>query len=633
MNAVPFTRMDRLVWVLTIAFTLFLFLFGPRFHYIEAAGSAEIDGFVRNAEAIRAGQRPYDPFRPLLYPILSAGLGELLDDTFAGARTVSSISAGLFVLLTYELGRLCFNRGIAFLAFIATLLNHNTIVHGLYVATDMTFAALTLLTLVFAVRANRQPRLTSVLLLAFAFALAYFTRYTAIALLPAVVISLIFAPATDSRKRIAANVVIFIVATTVFLLPHFALNTFLFGHPFYNETWRNLAFKLYGEGDWSYLVQTPFDGLSSVILHSPARFLTSAMREAWDLVRHGLSALGGGGAAGILFTASFLLGTCHVLISPNRERILVLSFLVAYITMVCMSFFAWVRIVLPILPLAYLLASDFLLSDDFRKAIRVGRVAVAPYLLAVAVFLLALGATTVKHIPAFIDGHPVQELDAALALQRQYGSELTVLGTTPFLDRYVEYQYYVLDDVDGRERDNVERYYDRLRATIDQTEADYVIISRLSLGGRPEGLLLAENVPSFLQPIVRDQDVVVYSAVHSADIPTSVPFTTAEDVIGAWQLGDLWALQFSENGSLRGAQAAEDLMDAPSFVGEFWFENAQLKIRFETIRGASVCAENEVGSYNVWGVRGDCLFFRVIEDACAARANGLQTGVWRWISP
>jgi hypothetical protein len=156
------TKTDKFVGVLTIVFVLFLLLFGEKFHYIEAVGSAEVDGYVSNAEVIRSGQIPSDPFRPLLYPILSAGLGELINDTFSGARAVSSISAGLLVLLTYELGRLCFNREVGLAACIAVLLNYNTIIHGLYVTTDMTFAALALLTLVFSVRANREPKPASI---------------------------------------------------------------------------------------------------------------------------------------------------------------------------------------------------------------------------------------------------------------------------------------------------------------------------------------------------------------------------------------------------------------------------------------------------------------------------------------
>ena len=88
---------DRAIWILLGVFFAFMLAFGAKYHPIEDVNSAEWDGYVSKADAIRQGTLPHDAFHPLLYPILVAGAGELLDDTFVGARLISSLFAVLFV--------------------------------------------------------------------------------------------------------------------------------------------------------------------------------------------------------------------------------------------------------------------------------------------------------------------------------------------------------------------------------------------------------------------------------------------------------------------------------------------------------------------------------------------------------
>src|SRR5947209_9969841 len=92
---------------LLAAFLLFiaLALFGQRYHWVEEAGTAERDGYVAQAEQILHGQLPHDPFRPLLYPLLTAGLSFLVRDPFLAARLLSNLAAAGLAWLAWVTGR------------------------------------------------------------------------------------------------------------------------------------------------------------------------------------------------------------------------------------------------------------------------------------------------------------------------------------------------------------------------------------------------------------------------------------------------------------------------------------------------------------------------------------------------
>jgi len=507
---VKYSRIDAAAYLLVAAFVVFLIIFGGTVHFIEVPNSAEMDGYVGKADQLLAGEIPRDPFHPLLYPILSAGAGTLTGSSFTGARLVSSLFAGVFVLLTYLVGRQCFGRGVGLFSLIAMITNYNVITMGMDAATDMAFAGLALLVLSIAIRISSRADYAPVVMLALFFALAFFTRYSALFLLPTIFIALSLSLRTSRMRERLFVAALFAGAAFIFLIPHLVLTTRVFGSPFYSENWRNLAFKMYSNYDWDYFRRAPYDGMMSVILSSPAKLLVMFFREIARFFHGTLIELGGKGLAGGLCAASALAGFYRALFALDRKQIVLVSFAFFYVTLSCMFFYAGPRFMLPVLPLCYFWGGSFLLSGPFGGVLIIGKRRLPKPAPLIAIFLVALCLTTIVHTRRYVAVHPVRELEAAREIERDYGPDVTVIGTFPYMQRYVRYRYRELADASGDEIAQPGLYLNRLRTIVREEDADYLIIGKLFMKNRPLDLLAAEHVPDFLEPVLRNADVVVY---------------------------------------------------------------------------------------------------------------------------
>lgn len=504
--------LDRFAYGVVAIFVVFLLLFGWKFHPIEVVGGPENDNYVAKADELRNGRIPVDAFRPLLYPLLAAGAGAVLDDTFTGARLVSGVAAGLFALLTYLLGRACFDRRVAFLALSGVVTNYTVINAGVVAATDMLFAALVALVLLFACRLEGERRYGTVVALGLFFALAYFTRYTAIALIPTVILALIYGRSL-SDKWTRYGLLIFVAAAAVFLLPHFVLTTKVFGNPFYNENWENLAFKLYGGGDWSYYSRTPFDGLLSVILADPGRVIASAVTELYRLFAFQFVHVGGNSNVtwtGTLLAIFFMLGLLGSLFVLDRKKIILLSFLAIYAGMVCF-FYEWrTRLVLPVLPIYFAFAAYCVVNVFPLWGVQAVWKRKRYIVLAGTIFLVLHGAALARELHRFVERHPLAELEAAKELENRYGSDVSVMSAFRQLPRHVPLRFHRLPDAVGPERHDKELYYEKLKTAVDGLRPDYLIIGKASLAERPKDLLLGMDLPPFLRPVTVTRDTAVY---------------------------------------------------------------------------------------------------------------------------
>lgn len=513
---------DRLAYGIVVLFTAFVLFFGWKFHRMESAGGPENDGYVAKAEALQRGEIPADPFRPLLYPLLAARAGAVLDDTFAGARLVSQLAAGWLALLTYWLGRCCFGRAVGVLALLGVVTNYTVISSGVYAATDMLFAAFTAWVLLLLCREDAHWPRRSLVVLGLAFALAYFTRYTAVALIPSVIVALAWGRPLLDRVT-AHRLLLFAAVAALFLVPHFVLTTKALGHPFYNENWKNLAFKLYGGGDWEYYARIPYDGLFAVILADPGRVIGSAVEEVVRFFSL-LPVVSGNfrwwTPTGILILAAFLLGSVGSLAALDRKKAVLLTFILVYVGMVSL-FYAWrSRLLLPVLPVAFILAGYAIRHGlvPWIRTIRPGRAGWVLPLLGGVLLVSQTGPLAWK-LRKFVLSHPVAEVAAARELEALYGREVRVLSTFALLPRYVGYSAFFLRDAVGEEVRDKERYYARLLATVERLRPDYLVIGRATLGRRPADLLFTSDVPPALQLVSRSADVVVYRVQLEAPAP------------------------------------------------------------------------------------------------------------------
>jgi len=495
-------KTDKKAYFLVILFVALLMLFGGKLHPCQQDRTAEMDGYVEKADQIVAGQIPCDPFHPLLYPILSSGAGVLLHDTFAGARLVSTVFAGIFVLLTYLIGRQLFNEKVGLFALLAMILNYDVITNGLFTSSDMTFSALVLLAVFFCMRLNSRIKLSRVILLAFSFALAYFTRYLALSLIPMILFAFSFPSTATLNKTKVMFLAVFSIIVVLILLPHFYLTAHVFGTLFYNENWKNLALKIYGNGDFSYYKRIPFNGWAAVIFSSPFKIIILFFREVWDFIARGaLWEIYG-------FGFLFLFSAYRMFFVLNQKRVIVLLFIFSYIVLVCLSFYARPRLLLPILPLSYLIVFSFIFNN-LPGIFRFKNLKVKYSTLIFIGFILWSAINTARLLPGFVGNHPLKEIEAALILQQKHGADLSVIGTNTYLQHYVRYRYY-FDGGIGSEFKNPQNYYRWLQLLISEKHADYLIVGRLSLWDRPEALLSIHEVPFFLKPVFENKDVVIY---------------------------------------------------------------------------------------------------------------------------
>jgi len=503
---VKLDRIDSLAYGLVTFFFVFILIFGSRYHIIEELHSSERDGYVAKADDIRAGKIPRDKFRPLLYPILSAAAGSVLNDTFSGARAISSFFSALFILMTYVLGKLCFNKKVGLCALIMTGLNYNVIIEGVHVMTDMTFAAFTLICLVMIIRSQEKFTYLNLSLTSFSFSLAYFTRYTALSLIPPILVSYLFLHPTVSKKRLAYLILLFVFLSVLFLMPHFILTDHVFGNPFHQENWKNLAYKLYPKLFWTQSAEAeqPFDGLLSVIMYSPNKFVLSTIQTIGDFFISRMVILGGRGVAGIFFLVFGTFGLGMALWRPSRKFLILLFFFVTYIVMVSAFFVPFKRLMLPVLPVWFMVISYFFISDGLWKKGNPRLINTLRFLL-LFIFFICMGMSTARELSSFIERHPVQELNTALHLQEEYGTDISVMGTAPHLGRYVHYRYSFLPL--GMKKT---AYFQELEGIIQQQQVDFILVGRLTLRTRPVNLFLMKAIPSYLKPIFHNEDVVLY---------------------------------------------------------------------------------------------------------------------------
>jgi 4-amino-4-deoxy-L-arabinose transferase-like glycosyltransferase len=459
-------------------------VFGARVHWVEEAGTAERDGYVAQAEQILHGSLPRDPFRPLLYPILTASLALVTGKAFVAARLISNLAVAVLAWQCWAFGRRLGGTACGAWGMALAAVNPNLWILGQHVSTDMLFAALAAGALLAGLCYLEEPRWAMALLGGALLGLATFTRSNAIFLVPPLLAAWWLAP--GERRRRLAHLTAAAGLAILVLAPHWALRQAVFGDPFHDENWKNLAWKLHGYPDWSYLDRVPFSGGLAVLRDDPA-----------GVIRGGFSELSrfffGGGAAQLFGTWAHVLllaaGAGYALRSRDRRRpaLWLLASCAFFLVAIAFVFFTWGRLLLLLIPPAYALAFVPWRAGTWPRASKI---------LAAAFVLLLAVKTFGFRLPDFVSRHPYREVAALRRLDTSLPVGSALAGTSPFLGRYLGHPYVDLPDAFGPEIADPHLWFARVEPLLRRGHVVYVVAGATDLRDRPAALLKAgEPVP------------------------------------------------------------------------------------------------------------------------------------------
>lgn len=497
------SQSDAVTCIVIVTFFVILTWYGAAFHYVEMCYSTEYDRYVEQADQLLQGQFPKDPFHPLLYPALAAAAGKVLGNTFSGARSVSTLAAVGLLIVTYLLGIACFNRRTAALATTALAFNSLVFMCGFETGTDMLFAVLGLLCVYACVRVMARPARGLIVALGVCFALAYVTRYAAVALVPCLAVTMWKAP-FPSRASRWGGIAILVGTLVLCLVPHFALNTRIFGSPWAMRQGDNLVRKVKQVRPDLFTASPAAVTPIKLVIEAPLAVIGTTLDTAKAWTVDGVAGFVGGNRiflSSALFCVAFLGGLVVNRAGPGSSFFVPLIYLASYFALICGSMEPLPRLILPILPVCMLLAMSFLDRGMTVPMFALRGVPVSLGVLAVALFLALLPIGAFQALSDMVSRHPYRELDAAQSLERTVGKDVVVAGTFPFMQRYVGYRYvHVTDDFGNRGPEDRTRYFTNLRTALKARHADYLIVGAPSLGARPVELLTGNGIPDFLQP-------------------------------------------------------------------------------------------------------------------------------------
>lgn len=246
-----------------------------------------------------------DGFYNLGYPLLLWLARPLYDgNPFLAGRLLAALSGVALLGGGYWLARTLLPPGPALLALIVLALSGLVAQYGLYVGSDMPFAACVTVCVAASLAAQqaRQARRKVVWLAALAGLLggmAFLVRHLGLILLPWGVIALLLSsfrpaqPLSDNKSRRSAMAyglpLAFAFGFLLAAAPQLIINTAQAGQPLYNQQAKNIWLAVYGGTDWGRWDEAPNSiGLAEVVLRDPVRFGANWWRN--------LVAYGGSGA-------------------------------------------------------------------------------------------------------------------------------------------------------------------------------------------------------------------------------------------------------------------------------------------------------------------------------------------------
>jgi len=516
-----------------------------------------MDTYAQKARILLQGRVPVDVHRPLLYVCLTALVGLLTGgDTFLSGRLVSAAAGALAAYGTWLLGRDLAGRRVGAFAAALLFVNGEFLIASVQVATDVLFTAFVTLSLWKALKTAHGPGLAQPAWLGCCLGLAWFTRYTAMLLVPAAIAALVLgergARAFACRLAIAGAVAFAVV------MPQGVLSWISMGRPFHSEVWRSVAYRHFGQGDWSFLQLNPFDGLESVLRHDPAAIARNAGETVASMLDVSLPHLLWGGpvpAGGAWILALPALGLVVMLRRRRRAAWILALALAGLLGTLPLFFFDWQRVLLPALPVLYVLAAVALAA---ALDVVLARSHVAPRIgprLAAAGALACAGAVALNlrpQVQAFSALHPRAEVALARELAARHGRDLVLLSDHPDLGPAAGCRCIPL----GLPTDAGELQAELHRQAW-QSPGDYLLLCRLHLGDAFFAALERASLPDWLALEHASADLRCYRIVRGdlAQITRREPTVTAE--------GDAWRLAVELDADIAASTAVVAVLWGP----------------------------------------------------------------------
>ncbi|OGL42268.1 MAG: hypothetical protein A2043_08730 [Candidatus Schekmanbacteria bacterium GWA2_38_9] len=257
-------------------------------------------------------------------------------DIFVSGKIISVIFSALSLFLIYKIFSSSFNPLTGILIILGTMANNFFIISSYTVGTDMFF-----LFLVFAainsLCTEKVSKTYRLLLAGFFSGYAYFTRYNGIFLLLPVILYLFFLDEEKEGFREKTKKLSFYLAS--FFLTIAPWHIFLYlktGNPFFNRSYRNLAYDFIYEGYinkdfyWQYLADN-FHSASDVFFYNPVSFSYKLLEHFFSHFNNQINSL--------LFSQSLkyvtVLGIAYFLIGAiggklSKKEIFIFLFAASY---------------------------------------------------------------------------------------------------------------------------------------------------------------------------------------------------------------------------------------------------------------------------------------------------------------
>ena len=242
--------------------------------------------YVPNAKEFLDGKIPMDAFRGPLYPFVLGLFGFVLGDFFYAGMLIAILSASIVVLVTFELLKRIFSKGVAFFVTILLSVNPVFIQYSYSAGTDMFFNVLAAVTLFFFFK-YKDLNYKNVTLAAFIGGLSYLTRYNGIFLASFVIIILFinFWKISWSQRLKA-----FVLFSIVFIITISPWGLYTLNHKgsfFYNENYKNIAYEVYGRGkiswdDFWFKESSKITSMSQVIFKDTGVFVSTVAGNIGD---------------------------------------------------------------------------------------------------------------------------------------------------------------------------------------------------------------------------------------------------------------------------------------------------------------------------------------------------------------